>query len=162
MAKEYAYDYSYYTSAAQPAAYPYKGREQERETAVPKIKRRAKAKKSRLNQALSVILIAAVFVVVFRYTVINEMNYNNTKLTNELRAVTAETDVAKISLDRTTDLKYVENVAKTKLGMDFPQNHQVVNVTLSHPNKAVAAAGEKTGFFTSLKNIFGSVLEYLY
>lgn len=158
MAREQAaYDYSYYMT---DTTYPYSPA---REQAAPKIKKKAAAKrKSRVNQVLSVMLIAAVFVVIFRYTMINDMNYNNTKLSNELKAVTTETDLAQIRLDRTTDLKYVESMAKEKLGMDFPQSHQVVNVTLSYPNKAVKTTGEQTSFFASVKKIFGNVLEYLY
>ncbi len=160
MAKEYAYDYRYST-AAELSSYPYA--DQQQQQVLPKIKKKTAAKpKIRINQMLSVMLIAAIFIVVFRYTVINEMNYNNTKLANQLTAVTAETDMAKISLDKTTDLKYVESVAKNQLGMDFPQSYQVVNVTLSYPDKAVRAAEEAPGFFTTIRNFFSSVLEYLY
>lgn len=156
MAREYAYDYSAYTAER---ALPYKSpKTQERE--IPKIKPRVKTKYS-LNRILSVALIATIFVVVFRYTLINEMNANNTKLSRELSAVTAETDLARITLDRTTDLNYVENTAREMLGMDFPQSYQMTNVTLTFPDKAVKAENQ-AGVFQTVGNFFGDILEYLY
>lgn len=156
MAREYAYDYTAYTAER---ALPY-GIPKVKEQEVPKIKPRVKPR-TNVNSVLCMVMIAAIFVVVFRYTLINEMNANNTTLSRELSAVTAETDLARINLDRTTDLNYVESTAREKLGMDFPQSYQMTNVTLTFPNKAVKASN-RTSVFESVGNFFSGILEYLY
>ena len=159
MAGQYAFDYKRYNAGQalddiNPAPYV-------RETALPKIKRATK-QKTNINNVLIMVLIAVVFVVVFRYTLINEINSNNTKLEKQLNTVTTECDMARISLDRTTDLNYVEAVAREKLNMDFPQSHQIINVTLENADKVVKTEPAKSGALTALGNFFGGMLEYLY
>ncbi len=159
MAKEYAYDYSYYTGS-RTGALPYR-EEQTRERAVPKARPKVK-KKNRLNALLSVVLAVMVFAVVYRYAIINEMKSNNVALNKMLTEATVKTDLAKIELQRTTDLNYVERMAKEKLGMDFPQKHQIINVTLEQEDKVVKATPEKKGFFAAVGDFFGGIVEYMY
>lgn len=159
MAREYV-NYSAY-EFGQVAVNPYAIPKHEEQQAVPKIKRKAKTKIS-VNATLSVVLIVAVFVLLFRFALINEISFNNTKLEKQLTEQTIATDMARLDLDRTTDLNYVEAVAKEKLGMDFPQSHQVVNVTLQYPDKAVVSKPASPGVFKTVGNFFSGILEYLY
>ena len=160
MARDYSLNYSGY-EFGQVAVNPYPLSEPSKEQALPKIKRRVKPKIS-VNATLTAVLILAVFLLLFRFALINEISSNNTKLEQELTKQTIATDMAKLELDRTTDLNYVEAVAKEKLGMDFPQSHQVVNVTLKYPDKAVVSKPAQPGVFESIGNFFGGILEYLY
>lgn len=157
MSKEYAFDYySAYGTTGSTTAVP-----KTRESEIPKIKKNTKTK-SKTNSILFAVLIAVVFVVVFRYTLINEINSNNTKLENKLNAITTEADIAKLSLDKTTDLNYVETVAKEKLHMDFPQSHQVTNVTLIYPDKVSVSQTQSGSIISAIGNFFSGIVEYLY
>lgn len=158
----YASDYSYYSTAstaAKPYALP-ETKTAERTASKRKVRTKT-ASKVHINTILGVVFIAAVFVMVFRFTAMNEMSTNNEQLASELKEVSAEADMAQLSLDRTTDLNYVENIAKTELGMDFPQSHQVVSVSLNYPDKVVVSETQSEGFWDSVGNFFSGIWEYL-
>ncbi len=158
----YASEYSYYSTAS-TAVKPYVLPDT-RETEQPKIKRGARTKtasKLHINSVLGVAFIAVVFIMVFRFTAMNEMSTNNEQLSAQLKEVSAEADMAQLSLERTTDLNYVENIAKTDLGMDFPQNHQVVSVSLNYPDKVVVSETQSEGFWDKVGNFFSGIWEYL-
>lgn len=159
MAREYsanALDYGQF--ATSPYSVP---KHTEEEVVLPKIKKQVKPKIS-VNALLTALLIVTVFVLLFRSALINEVSFNNAKLEQELTKETIATDMARLELDRTTDLNYVEAVAKERLGMDFPQSHQVVNVTLQYPDKAVVSKTYSPGVLKTVGNFFGGILEYLY
>jgi len=160
MAKDYSINYSAY-EYGQVAVNPYPVSEPDGDVALPKIKRQAKTKIS-INAVLGAVVIVAVFLLLFRCALINEISSNNTKLEQDLVKATIATDMARLELDRTTDLNYVEAVAKERLGMDFPQSHQVVNVTLEYPDKAVVSNPAQPGILETVGGFFGGILEYLY
>ena len=163
MSTRYAGNYNYYSTAstaAKPYAIP-KTKEAE-----PQVKRSAKTvakteSKLHINSVLGLMFVAVVFFMVFRFTAMNEINSNNEKLTTQLKEVSAQTDMARISLDRTTDLNYVESVAKSELNMDFPQSHQVVSVSLNYPDKVVVADAKHDGVWQKIGDFFGGIWEYL-
>lgn len=103
-----------------------------------------------------------VFTVVLRYTMINEMTSQINTLEKQLHEITAANEQQMVYLDRTSDLKSVEQAAQTELNMGIPQSHQVVNVTLNMKDKTVKPLNETNGFITSAKNIISYCLEYLY
>ena len=155
-----ARDYSAAYDNSQIAVNPYSVPKQE-EVVLPKIKRQTKTKIG-MNAILTALLIVTVFVLLFRSALITEVSFNNTKLEQELTKETIATDMARLELDRTTDLNYVEAVAKERLGMDFPQSHQVVNVTLEYPDKAVVTKNYSPNILQTVGGFFGGILEYLY
>lgn len=103
-----------------------------------------------------------VFTVVLRCTIINEMTSQINSLEKELQEITAANEQQMVYLDRSGDLKSVEQIAHDTLNMGIPQSHQVVNVTLNMKDKTVKPGGETNGFITSAKNFFSYCLEYLY
>ena len=137
---------------------------------VPEVQKNP-AKKSRthisvkpgvLSRICFVLIFAMLFTVVLRYTAINELNSDNRALERELQALVAANEQNTVTLDRATDLNNVEEIARTKLGMDLPQSHQVVNINLAMNDKAVKVSSEKNGFFTKCVGVLGACLEYLY
>lgn len=125
------------------------------------------AKKTNSNRKLATrILLTAFFLMVFtivlRCTIINEMTSQINSLENELHDLTAANEQQMVYLDRSGDLKNVEQVAQSSLNMGIPQSHQVVNVTLNMKDKTVKPADKTNGFITSAKNFFAYCLEYLY
>ena len=103
-----------------------------------------------------------VFTVVLRCTIINEMTSQINSLEKELQKITAANEQQMVYLDRSGDLKSVEQTAHDSLNMGIPQNHQVVNVTLNMKDKTVKPESKSNGFITSTKNFFTYCLEYLY
>lgn len=125
------------------------------------------AKKTKANRKLATrILLTAFFLMVFtivlRCTIINEMTSQINSLEKELHDLTAANEQQMVYLDRSGDLKNVEQVAQSSLNMGIPQSHQVVNVTLNMKDKTVKPADKTNGFITSAKNFFAYCLEYLY
>ena len=125
------------------------------------------AKKQKVHTKLVTrIAVAAFFLMVFtivlRYTMINEMTSQINTLEKDLQEITAANEQQMVYLDRTSDLKSVEQVAQTELNMGIPQSHQVVNVTLNMKDKTVKPESSTNGFITSAKNIISYCLEYLY
>ncbi len=125
------------------------------------------ARKPKTNHKLATrILLTAffllVFTVVLRCTIINEMTSQINSLEKELHDLTAANEQQMVYLDRSGDLKNVEQIAQSSLNMGIPQSHQVVNVTLNMKDKTVKPADKTNGFITSAKNFFTYCLEYLY
>jgi hypothetical protein len=125
------------------------------------------AKKTKANRKLATrILLTAFFLMVFtivlRCTIINEMTSQINSLEKELHDLTAANEQQMVYLDRSGNLKNVEQVAQSSLNMGIPQSHQVVNVTLNMKDKTVKPADKTNGFITSAKNFFAYCLEYLY
>ncbi|MBQ2896914.1 MAG: hypothetical protein IJE46_01135 [Clostridia bacterium] len=125
------------------------------------------AKKQKLNTKLvtrvaMAVFFLMVFTVVLRYTMINEMTAQINTLEKQLQEITAANEQQTVYLDRSSDLKNVEQTAQTQLNMGIPQSHQVVNVTLNMKDKTVKPANGTNGFITSAKNIISYCLEYLY
>lgn len=124
-------------------------------------------RKQKSNQKLVVrIAVTAFFLMVFtivlRCTIINEMTSQINTLEKELQEITAANEQQMVYLDRSEDLKSVEQIAQNSLNMGIPQSHQVVNVTLNMKDKTVKPSDKTNGFITSAKNFISHCLEYLY
>ncbi|MBQ2966496.1 MAG: hypothetical protein IJE10_00045 [Clostridia bacterium] len=164
MSTRYASQYEYY-SATSTVAKPY-SIPVPQETVGARTDSRTRTRvreksKININSILGIVFIAVVFLMVFRFTAMNEINSNNEKLAGQLKEVSARTDMARIALDRTTDLNYVESVAKSELSMDFPQSHQVISVSLSYPDKVVVAEAGQDGMWQRIGDFFSGIWEYL-
>ena len=115
-----------------------------------------------VNRVCFVLVFAMLFTVVLRYTAINELTSDNRALERELQALVAANEQNTVVLDRSTDLKNVEETARTKLGMDLPQSHQLVNINLAMHDKAVKVEEENEGFMARCGHALSTCLEYLY
>lgn len=124
--------------------------------------KRIKTRAKLVSRVAFAVFFLMVFTIVLRYTIINEMTSQINTLEKELQEITAANEQHMVYLDRSEDLKSVEETAKTSLNMGIPQSHQVVNVTLNMKDKTVKPQEETSGFITSAKNIISYCLEYLY
>lgn len=154
------YAYSYYGTTARKL--PPEKREEAQHS-----QKRKKAKIKRVKVALGAkacfaVVVAAVFLVVMRFTMINELAAQAATLQKQLQDVTAANEQASVALNSAGDLKKVEEVARNELGMDYPQPYQVIYVTLEQEDKAVKPEPTQEGWFDRLKAFFSSTLEYLY
>lgn len=155
----YAYDVIRGSAVPAPERLPETGKQ-------TKTKKKARVgisvKPGVVTRVCFVLIFAMFFTVVLRYTAINELTSDNRALERELQALVAANEQNTVVLDRTTDLKNVEETARTKLGMDLPQSHQVVNINLEMNDKAVKVTEEKNGFMSKCSDILSACLEYLY
>lgn len=128
-------------------------------------KKQAKKQKSNRKLVTRIAVTAfflMVFTIVLRCTIINEMTSQINTLEKELQEITAANEQQMVYLDRSGDLKSVEQIAHDSLNMGIPQSHQVVNVTLNMKDKTVKPESNTNGFITSAKNFISYCLEYLY
>lgn len=135
---------------------------QPKPTEVKRKKKKISANTKAFYKIYMVGFFVAIFTVVFRYTVITEMNSQVRGLNNELARLEKEVQQSTVSLEAMTDLNTVQTTAQNELGMSTPQQHQVIEIDLDMGNKAVSAKkSAKTGksFFSA---IAAKCMEYLY
>jgi cell division protein FtsL len=116
---------------------------------------------------LLLVLFISLFFVVFRYVEINEANITLNTYKSEYNNLISENDQIQISIDRSIDLKHVEEIAKNKLGMQSPEKYQIIYVNINKNDYAEipylrAERAEKGNVIKLIANKITNVLEYLY
>jgi cell division protein FtsL len=144
----------------------YVPRRQVEEHKVVKIKEFAE-QKNKMKTVFSVLVCSAItFFMIFRYTAITEASNTVNSYKKELNNMQRITEQTQVQLDRSVDLKKVEEIAKNRLGMDRPEKSQIVYVKLKK-NDYSEVLGEKyasTGKSTlwlGFLNTITAVLEIL-
>ncbi len=89
-----------------------------------------KNKASIINRIFAVLMIVMVFgsmaYLLIRYAEINEIKYKNFELKQEIGSLSIQVEELKYKIDSTMGLKNIENYAVDKLGMQYPQEYQIV------------------------------------
>jgi len=75
-----------------------------------------------------VVVFGAMAALLFRYAEINEIKYSNFELKKEIRSLEVEVEELKYQLNSASSLETIEHYAGTRLGMQYPQPHQVVYI----------------------------------
>jgi len=113
--------------------------------------------------ALTFILaITGVFVILWRTAIITNMNTQVSELNNKLNVYYSQNEQTAVMLDRTTDLKYVENVARERLNMAVPQAEQKVYIDVNIPDSVEIPVKQERGILKGIKKFINNCLEYLY
>lgn len=134
-----------------------------------------KEKKSKATKALPktrmmltiLVCFAVSFVIIFRYTSITEASNTALSLKNELNHMYRVNEQMEVSLDRAINLRNIEQIAKTELGMKRPQHYQIVYVSVPRDDYAqvLQVSAENNGLFGKIEPVIKrltNVLEYLY
>lgn len=104
----------------------------------PKIKPASNA-----NKALFIISIISAFsillLITYRYNVISEKNLTSQQLKSNLDAAEANLLASKIAVEQNTNIDYIEDYAKQKLGMQKPTSSQTIYVDTSDITQVVEA-----------------------
>ncbi|HHY63426.1 MAG TPA: hypothetical protein GX501_00110 [Clostridiaceae bacterium] len=108
---------------------------------------------------------AVCFVILYRFSVIAELNAKMGKLTEQYNALKNENRMLRVEIETSIDLDYVRQVAETKLNMHKPDNYQIVlvsvpkssyNVVLNHDY--IDETTQQTSLADRIKQTVKSVL----
>ncbi len=75
---------------------------------------------------LLMLVFTALFLIIYRYGEMIDLNYDITSLNNELREKTAVNSSLYADLDRTNNINDIKNIAETKLDMNKPRPDQLI------------------------------------
>ncbi len=117
---------------------------------------------AKLMKIAFAIVMAGLFVILWRSATITKMNTQVNDINSRLLVLYSQNEQMAVTLDRTTDLNYVENVAKNKLNMDVPRTEQKVYVDVNIPDRVEIPVQENGGFVKGMKKFINNCLEYLY
>ena len=140
-----------------------------RPQAAPKAAKRAKARRKAQPRAVQAMLLCAVLVLAV-FTVVSTANADILKnevvsLENQLDQVQSEVAQKQVALEKSVDLKQIEEIATNELGMQKPENYQKVYITVTQPDAAVVYESAKTnanGFLGFISSAFTNIKEYLF
>lgn len=129
----------------------------------PEIKKVAKTV-HRVSPAKLLTLVVMVVViagsVIYSQVVLTELGDRVNSLTNQVNVLKSENIRKETVLDAKMSLKNVEEYAQTKLGYVKLDQNNIEYVSLSENNKVELKNGGRKGFLNSVKNFFGSIVEY--
>lgn len=128
--------------------------------------RAARNAKSKLKTIASILLVFAIAcTILYRNVIIIESSTESQQLDERLTTLRAANTKLNYELKKEVDLKKVEEIATTKLGMKRPDKHQTVYVDVTQKNYAEVknSTAEKSlgGTFSVIKQKVINVLEYL-
>ena len=130
----------------------------------PKLQKKTKLKLikgyktgSKIKAVIWIVLIfAAFFTIITRYSQMTNLNYEIADLKESLTVQGAENSALGVELDKMTNMMKVRHIAETELGMQEPAKYQITYINVPRANTSEAAAGpEEPG-----DNTIG-ILEYL-
>ena len=89
------------------------------------------------NFCLSVLGVLIVFCILYRSSMINEKFNMVEKAKKELVTIQTVNEQLQSEIERETDLSYIENFAKYQLGMQKPQDSQIVYVNIQKQDRVL-------------------------
>lgn len=108
------------------------------------------------------LIVAGIFLIICRTAIIGQMNSQIAAQKNTLNVLYSQNEQTTVELDRTTDLKYVEETAKNELNMNVPKAEQKIYVDVNIADSVELPVKETNGVIKGIKNFISNCLEYLY
>lgn len=101
---------------------------------------------------LLMLVFTALFLIIFRYGEMINLNYDITRLNNELREKTGINSALYAELDKQVTINDIKYTAETKLDMNKPRNDQIIyiNTKLSDDYNSK----EKDNFYTMTSSVY--------
>jgi len=111
------------------------------ENEVLKSKKRYKSyKKAKLKTVAAILFIFAVcMLVMYRYALITELNYNFSKLEKKYNELRNENSTLEVAIENETDLSRIRETAEKKLNMQKPDRSQMVFVRIPKTDCTIVA-----------------------
>lgn len=103
---------------------------------------------------------ALAFTLLGRYSLITEKTAEIEKLKGELEVVNSMVVAEEFELEKNIDLKKVEEVATEKLGMQRPEKHQLVYISMKNCDWCETDGEKSKGLFAGLASGIYSIMEY--
>lgn len=126
-------------------------------------KKRVVQKKKKVNKVFvfSFLLATALaFTLLGRYSVITEKTAQIEALKKEYNAVNSVVVAEEFEFEKSIDLKKIEEIATTKLGMQRPEKHQMVYIAMDNQDYCEVTTPEKTGFLANMMSGVQRFVEY--
>lgn len=158
-----AYQYEY-----APAYDPLAPSPRRRATARPKPQTKSAAKpkaaakpRLRFTTVLMALVIAVgAFFILYRAVTITAMTNEITKKEKQLSDLQAANQQTSLEIDRSLDLKKIEETATQRLGMRRPEKFQMVYVDLEKVDYVEHTAKSEGNLFTKIGGFFRSIAHY--
>lgn len=136
------------------------------------LRQKKRARSGALQKLKRVALIlgvfAACFIIVYRYAVITELNFNINASERQYNEIRNENARLLVEIKKDTDLNTVQRIAETKLGMQKPDKSQIVYMSVPKNDYTVVAASytketdANEGVLASLADKIGRIFSFLY
>ena len=122
----------------------------------PKAKAKAKVIATKKGIILGTVIVAFLFLICMRYTEINEKFNEVNALEKDLASAKALNQQLNANIESKTDLGYIEKYAKYQLGMQKPNESQIVRIAYEKRDKIstpiIIDEEEDSSFFSRLFN----------
>lgn len=128
-----------------------------------KVSAAAKRKSAFTNFLCIIAITAMAFCMLYRYAQITEKSSQVALLKNELEEAESAIVQKQFELERSVDLKTIESVAISRLGMQTPDKQQIVYIDMK--NEDFVEVDEKpviSGVFGSIISSITKLVEYLH
>lgn len=131
------------------------------ENNVLKAKRKHKTNnKAKLKVLCNIFVVfVLIFLVIFRYAMITELNYNIDKSLKEYNTIKNENSILRVNIEKETDLYKIKEIAENKLGMHKPDKFQIVYVNV--PKNDFSVVSEEYSGSKKNNNLFGVLTDKL-
>jgi len=113
-----------------------------------------------------VFMVAVSFVILYRYSLISELNYRMSKLTEEYNRLRDENRALNVEIETSINLDYVKEFAETRLNMHKPDSYQIVTVSVPKSDYSVVvdqsyidSATENTSLIGNIVKLFKAILQ---
>lgn len=129
-----------------------------RSGALPKVK----------TVAFMLVIFATCFLIVYRYAVITELNFQISKAEKQYNEIRNENARLLVEIKKDTDLNTIQQIAETRLGMQKPDKSQIVYMNVPKNDYTVVAESyiqdkdTNEGVFASLIDKIGRIASFLY
>ena len=129
----------------------------------PKAKAKAKVIATKKGIILGTVIVAFLFLICMRYTEINEKFNEVNALENDLASAKALNQQLNANIESKTDLGYIEKYAKYQLGMQKPNESQIVRIAYEKRDKIstpiIIDEEEDSSFFSRLFNDLRNLID---
>lgn len=104
---------------------------------------------------LLMLVFTALFIIIYRYGEMINLNYDITSLNNELREKTAINSSLYAELDKTYNINDIKTVAETKLDMNKPRTDQQIYIYLNMSDEYESQ--EKEDFYSNTQALLEKI-----
>lgn len=106
-------------------------------------------------------VVSMAFIIIYRYSVIAELNYTMGVLTEQYNELKDENRKLEVAIETSINLDRVKEIAETKLGMHQPEHYQIVLVNVPKNNYSVvvdqAYINENTKNASLVESLLGAI-----
>jgi cell division protein FtsL len=137
------------------------------ENTVLKAKRKQKSNnRAKFNLVLIIFVVfILVFLVIYRYALITELNYNINESLKSYSEIKNENSILKVDIEKDTNLSKIRQIAEDKLGMHKPDKFQVIYVSVPKSDYSIVSKtydSNNTNLFIMITDKLGKLTQLVY